>query len=169
MNIFKLIAHEVSHVFKKIFSADTLRKAQSIGEEIEKIIPDVEKVLKMIDLMVPNRVTPELEALAAKYSLVITPYLTMDPIQVSTLLQNAAVKELLKKFPNMTESMLREAIAITYRFYKIEKTADSPAVPVPVTAPVPGVLPSVQELPAVPVASAPEVPAMVPAEPASVE
>lgn len=121
MSLFSSFWSGLSSIFNKIFSHATVERVQAIGKEIEQYLPAALKAVELVNSIVPTRIESELIALGQKYLLHVTPEILADPVQVETLLQNAALKELQKLFPSAKNSILRDAISFCVHLAKAEK------------------------------------------------
>lgn len=80
-------------------------------------------IIELIDTAAPDRTLEQLVALGQKFSLHVTPEIAADPVQVDTVLQNAALKELQKVAPTVSSSLLRTALSLAFNTFHAMKTA----------------------------------------------
>lgn len=80
-------------------------------------------IIAEVDAVAPNRTLEELLALGQKFALHVTPEIAADPIQVDTVLQNAALKELQRLAPTVSSSLLRTALSLAFNLFHATKNA----------------------------------------------
>lgn len=122
MSIFTGLINFFDNTIHGLTNGKVIKKVDAIAAQIDKVLPQALTVVKMIELMAPNtsagRAAADVEKVAEKYQLHVTPEIIADPVQSSALLQNAALKELQHLTSNVPTHILNTAVTMAVSYMK---------------------------------------------------